>query len=311
MKKRFFLLLLLAIGCSLAEAKPIRLLYWNIQNGMWDDQPNHYDNFVKFVNEQHPDICVWCEAQSLYYDGTDTSYREWMERYLPSNWDELAARYGHSYVYLGGYRDSYPQVITSRYPIRNVKRLVGERPDSVVAHGAGWAQIDIKGKTYNIVTLHTWPQRFTFEAQNPTESAQKKEGDLYRRKELKYICDHTIATHPNAAQEYWMMMGDFNSKSPVDNFHYQWPSDTTAFYVHNYVREKTVYRDAVAEKHPGEFISSVCGDARIDFVYVTPKMLKCIRRADILNEGYPKNHKLPISNFCKPSDHLPILLEFK
>ena len=27
----------------------MRLLYWNIQNGMWSDQSNGYDNFVAWV----------------------------------------------------------------------------------------------------------------------------------------------------------------------------------------------------------------------------------------------------------------------
>lgn len=39
--------------------RPLRILYWNIQNGMWSDQGNNYDNFVAFVRELDPDICIW------------------------------------------------------------------------------------------------------------------------------------------------------------------------------------------------------------------------------------------------------------
>ena len=49
------------------------------------------------------------------------------DRYLVGNWGELAARYGHKYWYVGGHRDNFPQVITSKYPIENVERIVGER----------------------------------------------------------------------------------------------------------------------------------------------------------------------------------------
>ena len=50
----------------------VSLLYWNIQNGMWDGQGDNYDRFVAWVKAQDPDICVWCEAASLYYTGTYT-----------------------------------------------------------------------------------------------------------------------------------------------------------------------------------------------------------------------------------------------
>ncbi|MBQ2044666.1 MAG: endonuclease, partial [Bacteroidaceae bacterium] len=47
-----------------------RLLYWNIQNGMWDGQTDDYQRFTSCVEGQKPDICVWCEAQKLYVTGT-------------------------------------------------------------------------------------------------------------------------------------------------------------------------------------------------------------------------------------------------
>ena len=44
----------------------IRILIWNIQNGMWADQGNNYDNFVAWVKSYNPDVCIWCEAKSNY-----------------------------------------------------------------------------------------------------------------------------------------------------------------------------------------------------------------------------------------------------
>ena len=113
----------------------LRLLYWNIQNGMWSGQDDNYDRFVEWVKEFDADVCVWCEAQSIYRSGTADRMPE-ADRYLVGNWGELAARYGHKYWYVGGHRDNFPQVITSKYPIENVERIVGEEPDSVVTHGA-------------------------------------------------------------------------------------------------------------------------------------------------------------------------------
>lgn len=48
----------------------LRLLYWNIQNGMWSGQDDNYDRFVEWVKEFDADVCVWCEAQSIYRSGT-------------------------------------------------------------------------------------------------------------------------------------------------------------------------------------------------------------------------------------------------
>ena len=141
----------------------LRVLYWNIQNGMWSGQDDNYDRFVEWVKEFDADVCVWCEAQSIYRSGTADRMPE-ADRYLVGNWGELAARYGHKYWYVGGHRDNFPQVITSKYPIENVERIVGEEPDSVVTHGAGWARIAKNGRTVNIVTLHLWPQAYAYRA---------------------------------------------------------------------------------------------------------------------------------------------------
>ena len=130
----------------------LRLLYWNIQNGMWSGQDDNYDRFVEWVKEFDADVCVWCEAQSIYRSGTADRMPE-ADRYLVGNWGELAVRYGHKYWYVGGHRDNFPQVITSKYPIENVERIVGEEPDSVVTHGAGWARIEKNGKTCDMRKL--------------------------------------------------------------------------------------------------------------------------------------------------------------
>ena len=66
---RKFLLILMAAallaGCN--SEKPLRVLYWNIQNGMWDGQTDNYRRFTEWVAAQNPDICVWAESVSLYY----------------------------------------------------------------------------------------------------------------------------------------------------------------------------------------------------------------------------------------------------
>ena len=317
--KRFFpLAALLAFSLSFSSCdhqKSLRLLYWNFQNGMWDGQADNYDRFVDFVKGQAPDLCVWCEAQTIYITGTGTKC-DTADRYLVGNLDKLAARYGHRYVYVGGHRDNYPQAITSRYPIENVERILGAEPDSVVAHGAGWARIRVDGKTLNIVTLHTYPQRYAYNVPKDRRdsSAALNGGDHYRRMEMEYVCKHTIGTDPDAADNYWMFMGDFNSRSRLDNeFNgYNWEADDVRFLAQDYVLDHTPYIDVVREKHPGEKLTTTYGAARIDYVYCTPALYRYVQRADIIKDDYttPVRDTL-VKNFFHPSDHLPIVVDFR
>ncbi|MBQ0024275.1 MAG: endonuclease [Bacteroidales bacterium] len=297
---------------SLCGYRNLRLLYWNIQNGMWDGQDDNYDRFVAWVSSRNPDICVWCEGQSIYYNGT-ADYMKPQERYLVDGWKELAARYGHQYVYVGGHRDSYPQVITSRYPIENVERIVGAEPDSVVTHGAGWATMDVFGKKLNIVTLHTWPQKWAYRATDQEASRNANEGDKYRRMEIEYICNHTILTHPDSADEYWMMMGDHNARSRVDNDFYNYPEDDTRFLVHDFILNSTPYVDVIKDRYPKKFISSTHGQSRIDFVYLSPALNKKVVDASIIYDSYtePVRNPAHVSNFWHPSDHRPIIVDFQ
>lgn len=291
----------------------IRLLYWNIQNGMWSDQGNNYDNFVSFVKSQDPDICVWCEASTNYATDSDQKLKAPSDRYLPYNWDVLAARYGHEYVYLGGWQDNFPQVITSRFPIRNVKRILGDPDDVVVSHGAGWASIGIQGKTLNIVTLHTWPQRYAYKAEDIEKSKAENGGDFYRAREVEYICGQTILTEPDAKKQYWLMMGDFNARSRVDAAQYSYAPDSPAYLVHDYISKNTPYIDIIARWNDNKFFPSHANNHRIDFVYATPLMYACIRQTRIYPmEGWVKPVRDPkgLKNFYHPSDHLPIMLDF-
>lgn len=314
MKKLLLSTALVLASCALSSAQDVRLLYWNIQNGMWADQDNNFDNFVNYVNEVKPDICVWCEAKTIYdKQKKKLKISDW---YLPNNWDVVARRYGHSYVYVGGWRDDYPQVITSRFPIENVQRFLGEKPDKVISHGSGWARLNISGKEVNIVTVHTWPQRFRRgidknDKQAVKESSARKEGDDYRAMEVEYICDNTIHKSKNPDKEYWMMLGDFNSISPVDNHYYGYPSDTCAFKCQNYMLDHTPYIDVIGTVHKGKFISSEASKRRIDYVYTSKALFDCVKDAKIDWNEYTTPVKAEFKYFYYPSNHLPIIVDFK
>ena len=314
---RIVLMLIILAPVSIqdkGDKNNLRLLYWNIQNGMWDGQPDNYTRFVAWVKAQKPDVCVWCEAQSIWVTNSDKKLDK-KDQYLVANWDKLARRYGHKYTYLGGHHDNYPQVITSKYPIHNVARLLGSQSDTLVCHGGGWATIEVNGKTVNIVTVHTWPQAYGYgvSKEDRPRSIAAHEGDHFRRTEMEYIINHTIGQVPGANQQLWMMMGDFNAPSPVDNSVYNFPKDDTRFLTHKFIIEHSPYIDVVKQKNNGIFIpSSVWNGRRIDFVYATKALYDRVKNASIIWDQYttPVRNAQNLGNFWHPSDHLPIIVNF-
>ena len=316
------LALLLILGATTLSCKPkqqqkdtLRVLYWNIQNGMWAEQGSDYADFANWVAQNDPDICIFCEASTISYDGTSTQKPK-EERYLPDHWGELAARYGHTYWFKGAQRDNYPQVITSKYPIDSMGTFVGVEPDSLINHGAGWAQIRLEGvsRPLNIVSCHLKPFAYGYKVPKELqqESAARFEGDQYRRKEVQWILNHTVGTREHPEEELWLMAGDFNSRSRKDNFKYQEPEDSPTFMVHDFMTGATSpYKDLVAEFCPGVFCMSHASNRRIDYVYVTEPLLEAC--GDIKTE--PDEYTTPVKSadvekFWIPSDHLPIIVDF-
>ena len=315
MRKVLLLILisLFAFNVSSAEGKDLKVLYWNIQNGMWSGQDDDYNAFVSWVKAQKPDVCIWAEAETIYYTGSSKRLsRE--ERYFI--WDKVAPRYGHKYVYVAGHRDGYPQVITSKYPIENVEKIVGDE-ETVVCHGAGWARVRVAGKVLNLVSLHTWPQQNHFNCKGAAPeiikaSAEKGEGDMYRAQELKWICEHTILTDKDAAENLWLMAGDFNAISPKDNWVYRLPENSTKFLTHKYILENTPYVDVIWERNPRNFYTTTFEKKRIDFVYCSPALYDCMLDAQIVEDYYTRPVRDErVRSFLNPSDHLPIIVTLK
>ncbi len=313
--KTLLLILTLSLAMSYSEAKKtknLRLLYWNIQNGMWDGQTDDYKRFTDWVDRQQPDVCVWCEAQKLYLTNTDQRERETEEECL-ARWERLAKRYGHKYVYLSAHPDNYPQLITSKYPIEMQKKISGNA-DTLVCHGASWSTLKLGKNAINIVTLHTWPQRYGYNVPKDQRdaSAARNEGDVFRSIEMEYICKETVLQHKNSKKELWMMMGDFNSISIKDNALYKLDESSPRFLTHNYILKNTPYVDIIKEQFPNEVVSTTGGSARIDFIYMTPALYKMVKDANVITDSYTKPVRNPqnISNFWHPSDHKPILVNF-
>lgn len=294
------------------ERGDLRVLYWNIQNGMWADQANGYRNFIAWVKKYDPDVCVWCEAESIYLDNTSTSSGS--SKYLPDAWNVLAGKYGHSHVACGGNRDNFPQEITSRYPITTLARITdGDISSKPVAHGAGLHRITVKGRTINIVTMHTWPQGYGYgvAAADQEKSKAAHEGDYYREYEMKCVLDRTILSSKYSSATDWLLIGDLNSRSRLDAWYYSYAADDPIYLCQDQILNRTDLVDIIHYTYPNDFMSSTSGSSRIDQIYASPSVFKCVKNAMILTDDW----NIPVvsqyvSTFKDPSDHRPVLVDF-
>ena len=289
----------------------LRVLLWNIQNGMWADQHNNYDNFVAWVKKYDPDVCIWCESETIYKDKTSTSTSS---KYLTGGWPSLCKRYGHSYSAVGGNRDNYPQTVTSKYPITTVQRItdtnVSGKP---ISHGAGHFTITVNGKKINIVSLHMWPQAYGFGVASADREASQanNEGDKYRAFEMQYIVDQTVNNAKYAGEKYWIFGGDTNSKSRLDNWFFGYDSSSTKLLTHDVVLNQTNLKDIIGCRYPDCFMSSTQSDNRIDILYASPDIYNMISNAAmIVDEWLAEDTKSEyVSSFYSRSDHRPVIVD--
>ena len=273
-----------------------KLLSWNIQDGMWCDQFNDYVNFVAYINEINPDVfCIQEAATHWDIDGKNLSH---YSRYLPypdqknveskwdnpSGWVALAKRWGHEYVVMGPYKDNYPVVITSKYPIEIIERLRGDE-NTTVSHGALYAKVHFTDDiSVNLVNLHLQPDNIA-NASN------------FRMNEINFYLSKTINSKEHYRDEHWLMMGDFNSNVGKN--------------VDVEVRKNSYY-DLWAEMNS-------YSKSYIDFIYGTESMRKSLKSIDFLY-GFAHMEKIMYSpngvainngsGVWKYSDHYPILAEF-
>lgn len=273
--------------------KTLRFMDFNIADGMWFDQFNNYDRFVSWMNAQHVDIFAVCEAATHWDKEKKNLPKNNEDRYLPGKWGELAARWGHTYTAVGAYQDNYPVALTSRYPIEVVQQIGGPK----VSHGALHAKV----MGVNIVILHLWPQQYR--KGDPTRT-KGSGGDEYRMEEINYILEQTILNPKYAAEEHWIMTGDFNTRSPIDKPFYDqiYRKNPRKFNYDVQTRVREVYpHDVMYEKNPDELQSSTRGKSRIDYIYCTNKLYSSIKEAYTIRDDYVRTS----------SDHCPLVMEFK
>ncbi len=285
-----------------SASNSLRVLYWNIQNGMWADQGNNYDNFVAEVKKYSPDICIWCEGRSNYQSGSSATNKS---PYLSgdisstSGWAVLASRYGHKYLgvaYRSG--DNYPQIVTSVYPVTREVLLGNISGGDPITHGAGMFSINCGGTQVNLVTVHL----------NPTSGETY---DNYRLYEIQQILSSTVNASKYSDRTNWIVAGDFNSRSHYDKSYYD--LSESAYAVHEYIATYAPsLTDLMHGMYPDRLISSAPYN-RIDYVFLSQGLYSRVTDAATVVDTWAGSEltATDLSNFRIPSDHRPILFQIK
>jgi len=253
----------------------LRLISYNILEGMKLDKANSYDNFVEWVNKYDPDILALQEANGFTQESMEA----------------LAARFNHPYVITNvKVGDNYPVVFTSKYPLEKRRRVTKH-----VSHGCIFASI----KGVNIVVTHLWPQGYWHEEGDGL-------GTEYRLQEINIVLDSTINKFP--MEPKWLLMGDFNSVSTIDKDGLDNPNSRD-YRVHNTIQEAG-FSDALRHLHNyfQRTTPTVYGGwkpggkgSRIDFIYGTNAMLRDVVKAQIIYDDFTDNF----------SDHYPTMVDFR
>ncbi|SMG09996.1 endonuclease/exonuclease/phosphatase family protein [Sphingobacterium psychroaquaticum] len=245
----------------------LKIMSYNILEGMKNDKANNYNKFVEWVRSYNPDVLALQEVNGFNQKALE----------------KLALRYGHKYVITNlKSTDNYPVALTSKYPIDARRRVTLH-----VSHGAIFARL--KDTDLNIVVTHFWPQAYWYKVGDNL-------GNDYRLQEANVILDSTIRKFPN--EQDWVFMGDFNSISRKD---YD-PTVTGNSYAALDEIEKAGYMDAIHHLHGYKSNGTAVYDfqypgRRIDFIFGTPSVLKRVTKAMPIYDDFTKVY----------SDHPPML----
>ena len=273
---------------SLEEAKDLKIISYNVYNGMKLDESEGKQKFIDWAKMQDADIIAWQE----------------MNFFTREKLENFAASYGHNYAVL--LKESpddpafFPVAITSKYPIVNVNKVVDN-----LWHGALYADV---GK-YHFVITHM----------NPFWTSKRID-------EINLIIDSIkYSTDPKGK---WIIAGDLNSFSPADKTEYDNSKlledikdkqkkrpilDNLVNGQLSYTVQQNLldagYIDALKLKNK-QFISTAptkvfydqaSTPLRYDYIYVSPKLKKDVIDVKVLKDEFTDTY----------SDHYPVQMTIR
>ena len=203
--KRFLLSILLLAGAGLAlHAESLKIIEYNIRNGMQYDQWQDYAAFANWVRVQEPDILVLCEGRSLY--ASDGKKLPAEKQAFPAQLAKYAAQWGHPYTAVSSGNGPYPVLVTSRYPLRIVQQLSG---GALYTHGG----MHLRVAGLNLVVF----QGLEPETKLKELPACKNGEELRRVAEMAAVAAQTVGNPAFEPEKNWILTGSLGGQSAADS----------------------------------------------------------------------------------------------
>lgn len=277
MKKRFLVLIFCCLYMAGAQAQ-LRVLSYNILEGMVTDTTKGKTVFVDWVKQFNPDIVALQECN----------------KFTQKSLEELAATWGHPYAVIVK-ENGYPTGLTSRYPITNIRKV-----NENMTHGFIMANV----LDYNIVVLHLNPHKFrkrNEEMRNilaNVEQGNNKKGwilmgdfnsntpqDLPRLDTNRVKVAHLNAVKKNPNIEN---LNDGNIDFQVQQQMLD-AGFADALYEYDRLERATAGNDTIRSK------------SRIDYIYLSKDLAKRVKTCHFIYDDFT----------AKYSDHRPVYMELK
>lgn len=286
-KQRIFLILMLLILITQVNGQQagLRIMTYNIYEGMKMDTATGKPVFAAWIKKMDPDILALQECTG----------------FTQASLEKLAEQYGHRYAVLLIEGEKFPVAITSKYPILNVQK-VSDNMDR------GFISATIKG--CHVISLHLTPFDYRKRAQE-VDLLLAHINALANKKNRIVMGDfNTLSPADSAHYSDGRMVGNYQAYEKKYPPILKLVDGKIDYSVIQKVLNaglvdalKLISPGFVKTVHPKRFEPKTGTDvsSRIDFIFVSKDLVKKIGNVKVLTDDFTDNY----------SDHYPVLMELK
>lgn len=279
------LIILVLISCPIfcLKSQSLRIISYNILEGMKLDTTTGKKEFVKWIRLNDPDILALQETN----------------KFTQKSLEEMAHQYNHPYAVLLK-EVGYPVALTSKYPIVNVEKVLDN-----MHHG--FIRAEVSG--YHIIVLHLSPHKYLKRREEINVILSTIAS--YPQKKWIIMGDfNSLSCLDSASYADGRLLNNIRDLGKKYSYH-----DNLAYGINlDYEVQKRIlnygFLDALKLIHH-EFVSSqptafssMNGEnapSRIDYIYISMDLRSKVLKADILKDIFTNTY----------SDHYPVCLEMK
>jgi len=276
---KYILSLVLVLGANYLYAqKTLRVLSYNILEGMKTDKTQGKQEFVKWVKQQDPDVFAIQEAN----------------KFTEQSLQELAEAYGHKYVVLVK-ETGFPTAITSKYPIEQAQKY-----NDQMTHGF----IVSKILDYNFVVLHLNPHSYLKKRQEIKTVLDTIKAKNIGNKLLVMGDFNSFSPLYKENFEDGIMLSSLRKSELNSNGKRKYLSDGEIDFE---VQQAVLNTDLVdiiykfESENPDKAKQINPYKHKIDYIYCSKDIQSKVKSATFIQDAFTKVH----------SDHLPIIIELK